>query len=145
MYKAHFPHLIDHNFKVTSPCTSRYNCFAWAAGDDTRRWDPSRFWFWPAGVPRERTVSALIQVFETLGYAECEDGREESGYEKVALYAKHEKGELVTTHAAKQILGGGWSSKLGDLEDIVHIRLEDLNGPAYGEPVQFMRRPKQEA
>ena len=144
MDKAYFPNLLDHNYTETSPCTSRYNCIAWAAGDNTRWWQPSPFCFWPAGVPRERTLSALIQAFETLGYTECKDGSMASGHEKVAIYAKYEQGELVPTHAARQLPSGGWSSKLGGWEDIFHAKLEDINSPTYGEAVRFMGRPTED-
>lgn len=65
----------------------------------------------------------------------------EEGYEKVALFARHDdEGRIAPTHAAKQLADGRWTSKLGALEDIEHMEPEDVNGPLYGTPIRFMRR-----
>ena len=97
--------------------------------------------FWPRGVSREISLPAFLDVFLTLGYEECQDADLEAGYEKVALFAKlNTSGNLEPTHAAKQLPDGRWTSKLGPLEDIEHDEVEDVSGPSYGEPVQFMRR-----
>ena len=134
------PYINSENHQITSPPTRRYNCIAWAAGFDTDWWWPEKEYFWPQGVPREVTLSAFLAAFETLGYDECQDSALEEGYEKVALFARSDgKGDLVPTHAAKQLSNGYWTSKLGSLDDIEHIKLEDINGPAYGAPVRFMR------
>lgn len=92
--------------------------------------------YWPEGLPREETLSAFVTAFEKLGYQVCDDGRLESGYEKVALYAKEGK----PTHAARQLQSGYWTSKLGRLEDIEHEDEEGVSGPVYGEPILFMKR-----
>ena len=77
----------------------------------------------------------------TLGYTECPDGALEAGHEKVVLFAlRDDGGDLVPTHAARQLADGRWTSKLGPLEDIEHTNVEDVNGPIYGVPVRFMRR-----
>ena len=60
----------------------------------------------------------------------------EAGYEKVALYAL----AGVPKHAARQLPGGGWTSKLGELDDIEHT-LEGLVGSWYGNVVQILKRP----
>ena len=136
-----FPKLHSLNHRVTSPCKNRYNCIAWAAGSADRWWWPTKFAFWPPGVPREETLSAFLAAFATLGYAECQDGAMEEGYEKVALFARHDdEGRIAPTHAAKQLADGRWTSKLGALEDIEHMEPEDVNGPLYGTPIRFMRR-----
>lgn len=31
-----FPHLAATGYRITSPATRAYNCFAWAAGEDDR-------------------------------------------------------------------------------------------------------------
>ena len=135
------PNLDSQNHRITSPCKNRYNCIAWAAGSNTQWWWPSRKGFWPRGVPREATLSAFLAAFATLGYTECPDGALEAGHEKVVLFAlRDDGGDLVPTHAARQLADGRWTSKLGRLEDIEHTNVEDVNGPIYGVPVRFMRR-----
>jgi hypothetical protein len=100
--------------------------------------------YWPPGVPRKVTLSALLEAFETLGYEKCENGSLESGYEKVALFAKSEVDRgFIPTHAARQLSNGWWTSKLGGDIDIEHRNPEDLNGSLYGIVVCFMRRAKE--
>ena len=57
--------------------------------------------------------------------------------EKIALYAR----EGVPTHAARQLPGGGWSSKLGPNVDIEYATLEAIGGGVYGEPIAVLSRP----
>jgi hypothetical protein len=102
------PGLTENNCVCTSPYKRRYNCFAWAAGDDGNWWCPLAYW--PEGVPREDTLEAFVAAFETRGYAECADSSLEDGYEKVALYAVREAGVDVPTHAARQLVDGRWTS-----------------------------------
>lgn len=85
-------------------------------------------------------MEAFHAAFRTLGYALCDDGALEAGYEKIALYAKQAGATLKPTHAARQLGDGQWTSKVGDFEDIKHVTLESLHGPQYGEVVQYMRR-----
>jgi hypothetical protein len=84
-----FPFLVPKNHVVTSPKTPRYNCIAWAAGDNQRWWwpDPDNVAYWPAGATREATVAAFIEAFGTLGYQPCINSDLEPGYQKVPLYA----------------------------------------------------------
>ena len=79
-----------------------------------------------------------MEAFRVLGYEECDDGSLEDEYQKIALYADDSG---TPTHAARQLADGAWTSKLGELADIVHATVDDVNGPLYGAPVQFMRRP----
>ena len=138
---AVFPNLTEEEYAETSPATRRYNCIAYAAGVEARKWlpDPMRIGCWPPNVARKETLDAFIQAFATLGYEPCQDGVNERGFEKVALYADSDG---VPTHAAIQRDDGAWQSKLGDCEDIEHTRLECLNSDSYGAPVQFLRRPR---
>jgi hypothetical protein len=88
-------------------------------------------------VPREVTLVAFVEAFRVLGYEECDDGSLEDGYQKIAIFADDAGNP---THAARQLPNGEWTSKLGQLEDIVHATVDDVNGPTYGTPVEFMRR-----
>lgn len=143
------PNLNDQTGRITSPISNRYNCIAWAAGDATRWWwpDPVRIalklYFWPPGVPVELTFDAFLQAFGTLGFEECSDGNPETGFEKIAIYGrqKNQSGLVEPTHAALQLKNGGWTSKLGQAEDVQHNELDGVSGPTYGAPVRFMRRP----
>lgn len=93
--------------------------------------------FWPTGVTRKVTLGAFVAAFQTKGYLPCTDGAFESGFERVVIYTDDGG---IPTHAAKQVVATGkWSSKLGQGVDIEHD-LNDLDGPLYGIPRQFLRR-----
>ncbi len=136
--EAHFPKLRETGYEITSPETREYNCIAWAA-DDTANWwwppQPGGVSYWPTQVSAACTVGAFSEAFATLGYKECADGRAETGFEKIALYAKGDK----PTHAARQLPDGRWTSKLGKLEDVEHT-LEGLSECGYGQVVLFLKR-----
>jgi len=74
-----------------------------------------------------------------LGYEPCEGQDVEPGFEKIAIYVGSDD---VPTHLARQLASGEWSSKCGQLEDIIHP-LDGLEGPppAYGTAMQILRRP----
>lgn len=134
---SEFPRLSPDNHEVTSPSTPRYNCIAWAAGDQRRWWwpDPDEVAYWPDSAPRRETIEAFVAAFGTLGYQPCDDSAFEREYSKVALYAF----EGSPTHAAHQRSDDRWSSKLGRSVDIAHA-LDALDGPLYGKAVLFLRR-----
>jgi len=139
------PDLTQTSCIETSPNSRLYNCIAWAAGNSERWWWPvgrPGISYWPKGVPREETVGAFILAFSTLGYVLCQDASLEPGIEKVALFGKVVSGQLVPTHAALQLESGEWTSKLGPFEDVTHRRLDAVNGPAYGQAVSFLARPR---
>jgi hypothetical protein len=133
-----YPNLALTEYTVTSSKSQEYNCFAWVAGDQERWWQPTPEdeFYWVPGVPMEETLSAYIQAYQTLGYVTCDNAVLEIGYEKIALYVNNEG---IPTHAAKQLLTGKWSSKLGWLEDIEH-ELEGLTGEKYGKVGQVLKR-----
>jgi hypothetical protein len=45
------------DYQVTSPKSQEYNCFAWAAEENDRWWQPipGEQFYWPEGVPQEET------------------------------------------------------------------------------------------
>jgi hypothetical protein len=137
MADLNFPRLTVDNHRKTSPATPEYNCIAWSAGDPENWWQP-RF-FWPSEVAADEFgIDVLIEAFRSLGYVLCVDDQPEPDFEKVALYGSAN----VYTHAARQLPGGWWTSKLGKAEDedIEHETPQVLAGGAYGEVVQFMKR-----
>lgn len=137
-----FPELTPENHAITSEASRLYNCVAWAAGDDRHWWWPSADpedteIYWPPTVPREETMAAFIAAFGTLGYLPCPEDLLEPGYEHVVLFTLDGK----PTHAARQLTDGRWPSKLGRSVDIAH-ELNALDGPVYGTPTVFLRRPR---
>lgn len=134
-----FPMLRGTAYQITGPADPIYNCIAWAAGATDIWWwpigDPQRV-YWPAGVPREETLDAIQSAFVALGYVNCDHAEPEPGYEKVAIFANAVR---FPTHAARQLPGGRWTSKLGQLECIEHALL-DLEGAEYGSVVLVMKR-----
>ncbi len=132
-----FPRLTRANHRVTSPATVEYNCIAWAAEDTGNWWQPGMFWIPPDWPADDFGLGALETVFRSLAYADCgQDAGLEIGYQKVALYGSG----FMYTHAARQLLSGKWTSKLGKGQDIEHDTPEDVGGGVYGEVVQVMRR-----
>lgn len=133
-----FPNLNSKGYKITSPRTTSYNCFAWATGDDKRRWEPDlQFqYYWPSDIPREFTIEAFIALFKKFGYAECKDDSLEKNYEKIAIYTNTQN---IPQHAARQLYSGKWTSKLGDFHDIEHT-LDGLEGNLYGKVKVIMKK-----
>lgn len=136
--EAVFPALGGSGSVVTSPADDRYNCVAWAAHDNERRWWPDGDSHWPEGAPCEETIAAFIAAFGELGFVSCDDPVLEVGYEKVAIYAAPDR---LPSHVARQLPSGLWTSKLGQLQDIQH-QLEDLAGAVYGSCAHFMKRSR---
>jgi hypothetical protein len=134
-----FSNLKQTQYKITSEESRWYNCIAFAAGETHRWWWPIGA-YWPEQAPRHETIESFILAFHALGYAPCDDGALEVGYEKVVIYAD-ESG--VPTHMARQLPSGMWTSKCGSLEDIEHETLEALAGfgpSEYGAVVRFFKR-----
>src|SRR5258708_35906706 len=123
--EAIFPALREAGYRITSPATPSYNCFAWA-GNDTRYWwqpVPLRGFHWPEEIPGELNMENLLRVYQMLGYNVCESRAAESDVEKIAIYAEPDG---LPTHAARQLSSGKCTSKLGELEDVEHTTLESI-------------------
>lgn len=135
---AAFPDLDLDGGVVTHPPNPAYNCVAWAAGvTDTIWWPADPDAYWPLGVADELTVDALTAALATVGYNPCTDGGHESGFEKVAIYARGG----VPTHVARQMADGRWSSKLGRDCTVGHTTPNGVEGVVYGSVVAYLRRP----
>jgi hypothetical protein len=134
-----FPGLAGSGYRITSPKDRRYNCVAWAAGEDHRWWSPDLAgrYYWPVRATRTETLKAVSEAFGTLGYVECDTDAPEDGFEKIALFADTNG---TPTHVARQLATGSWTSKLGELEDIEHD-LRALEGSEYGQVAKVMKRP----
>lgn len=140
-----FPNLHAVGYRVTSPKDVKYNCFAYAAGEMHRKWDPSMIpipgYFWPKGVERNYDPETVLHAFESVGFVQCESSDLEEGFEKIAIYYKDKE----ATHAARQDATGAWLSKLGNEEDIKHKHPHCFGGSIYGEVIFFMKRPVTES
>ena len=137
-----FPNLHSGNHRVTSEETVGkrvvYNCVAWAAVADTRKWweagdEPDHYW--PPGVLDDGSLLSYVKLFEFLGYQRCDSARREIPYEKVAIYSDADG----FTHVTYQLFFG-WTSKLGGWEDIRHKTLSALEGGDYGTVTVIMKR-----
>ena len=137
-----FPNLQTSNWHLRSPQDGNYNCFAWAACDQARRWEPSPVDYWPAKAPRTLELSSFVIAFGLDGYEPCGlDTSYEFGYQKIAIYCELWRGVKIPAHMARQdLLGRGWLSKLGDYEDILHPRLGDVESTAYGSVELILKR-----
>ena len=78
-----------------------------------------------------------MRLFAGEGFSFCDDDALEPGYEKIAIYAF--VGQF--THVARQLEDGGWTSKMGTMEDIAHPLLDSLARGYYGNVHCIMRRP----
>lgn len=138
-----FPDLARIGYSPKSEPTSVYNCIAYAADDETRRWAGFRDlgYYWPENAKEGYALECLVSAYECIGYSICEKGDLEPGFEKVALYVDT---DALWTHAAKQCQDGQWTSKLGHLEDIIHRTPEAVGGPepAYGKVACYMKRER---
>jgi hypothetical protein len=136
-----FPNLKSTGYRLTSKDTIDYNCVAYAAGDEENWWWPDKQeqQYWPPNIPREETLEAFIQAYQSINYEICQDGCLEEGFQKIAIYTDSKK---FPTHVALQLDNGKWTSKIGPNEDIEHNTLEGLYGdyPAYGSVACFMKR-----
>lgn len=116
-----------------------FNCFAWAAGETHRWWEPDekgRF-FWPEEAPREYSLAAYVKAYETLGYVSCESALHEKDFEKIAIYVDSRG---TPKHAARQLPSGRWSSKRGRDRYDTHTLLE-ISGSECGRVAMIMKRP----
>ena len=137
---AHLPQLAAEGYQITSEPDDEYNCIAYAAGETGRWWShvQGADYYWPEHASRTPSVQSLMEVFAGLGYELCADASYEPGISKIALYADRQGN---WTHAAVQLTGGEWSSKLGPDEDISHRTPESLDPGFYGSVHCLMRRP----
>jgi hypothetical protein len=142
--ESRFPKLQNGGYAIKSKRAPKYNCIAFAVGNETRwwQWMPRRTkgYYWP--IDWDNSLQSWIEVFRIHGYEPCKNADFESGIEKIAIYVDEDR---VPTHVAKQHLPSRkWISKLGKGKDIAHDTLELLAGydiDEYGKVEQIMMRP----
>jgi hypothetical protein len=138
---ARVPRLETSRHRITSPPTDRYNCVAWVYRDFERWWEPG--FYWPEYAPMpvgDEDLDAYVRLFAHAGFRECETPDFETGYLKIAIYARDGRFH----HVAKQLPSDAWSSKVGKSVDLRHEQLDALYDCAYwnkAEAVVFMKRP----
>ena len=131
-----FPNLRNEGFIVIDPPSDLYNCIAYAAEDRSRWWDHTPRRYWPSYATRSKRIESLQEVFNGLGFQECEDDSVEPGYQKIALYEDQGAWE----HASVQMPNGAWRSKMGEGPVIEHRSPSSLSGGPYGNATVYMRR-----
>jgi len=132
-----FPRLGKH-FEVIAPATVSYNCIAWSVGNRDA-------WVWPKPAGEPTTLADFDALYTHYGYKRIAglDVSRQPGLEKVVLFAvSRETGSIEITHASRQQTDGSWSSKLGSLPLIRHLKLDDVAGPTYGSPYVVYVRAK---
>lgn len=137
LWEKDFPNLGD--WKESSLPTTDYNCFAFAAGDTTRWWEPQPpgVYYWPPGVSRGYDIASVIEAYKAEGFQHCADGSLVQGREKIVFYLNRYGG---VEHVARQLPDGRWTSKMGGAEDIEHDSPQSLSGGDYGAPQCYMER-----
>lgn len=131
-----FPGLRNTNYKITSPYDISYNCIAWAANETSKWWWPSPYSYWPREVKKSLTIEVFCEAYGLLGFQLCDSFELGPHEEKVALFTKSDN---IPTHAARQLLTGRWTSKLGKNVDIEH-ELHALEGDLYGNVHTILKR-----
>jgi hypothetical protein len=117
---------------------AHYNCISHSVGTKlTYIWpDQGEQYAWPPDIDRKETVAAFIEFYRLCGFEPCSNASTEPGYEKVVIYEL----DGAVAHAALQLEDGHWTSKIGDLADIMHINLQAGGGGLNGNPVQAVKR-----
>ena len=138
MESLNFPNTKISPFILTSPKTGSYNCIAWAYGDDTKWYWPTNNYFWPEDIPFSVELDSFVKLFEKIGYKQCENEDLEEEFEKIAIYVDAQN---EPKHAARQLLDGLWTSKLGTSVDVSHT-IFAMEGGYYGDVAVFMKRKR---
>jgi len=74
-------------------------------------------------------MAGLDATYLAQGWTRAKDCKPRKGFRKVAIYCD---AAGFPTHAAKQLIGDWWESKLGQWERVVHKGTGALEGTAYG-------------
>lgn len=126
-----------------SKATARYNCIAFAAGDERHWWQGELHggrYYWPPHLRKTTDVETVSQIFTSDGFTFTGNQESEPGFEKIAIYVSLE--DLEFSHIARSD-GHIWKSKLGKGQDIHHYSLAVLEGDdadEYGIVERVLRR-----
>lgn len=142
--KKCFPKLDSGNYERVSKATARYNCVAFAAGDERHWWQAGLNggrYRWPSHVKQAYSVEAVVEIFASEGFEKTDNREIEPGWEKIAIYVS--LSDMDFSHVTMSD-GLVWKSKLGKGQDIHHYSLEVLEGDQadeYGIVDYIMKRP----
>jgi hypothetical protein len=140
-----FPKLAPENYETKSHANPRYNCMAFAIGDERHWWEHGKYGggiYWPPG--RDATLDSWIAIFRDEGFELTNNHDIEPGFEKIAIYVGLD--DFLPSHVARSD-GLVWKSKLGKRQDIYHYSLEVLEGfgNAYGIVDSVLKKPARPA
>lgn len=131
-----FPKLKGTAWRISSEQNSRYNCVAFAAGRTDRWWWPQPGGYWPEGLRSDLSLDCFRELFVSrFGFEQTDVRLLQPGFDRVAIFALDGKPK----HAARQLVTGEWTSKLGAEHDIVHPLIA-VEGALYGEVAIIFRR-----
>src|SRR5262245_58321372 len=87
--KSDFPTLGD-NFFLNSSASGRYNCIAWAVGDETKWWEPSTDprHHWPTDIPKDPSLGTITSLLKKYRFLTCASMQLSPRTEKVAIYCE---------------------------------------------------------
>lgn len=125
---AKFPKLVPGTYSRASNATARYNCMAFANGDDRHWWEPGCYGgrhYWPPNIKQHDTLESWTVLFVDNGFKPTKNREHEPGFEKIAIYV--DSTDMLPSHVAKSD-GLTWKSKLGKDQDIEHATLDVLEG-----------------
>lgn len=108
--ELNFPNLTE--YSVTHSLDKDWNCIGWSLCS------VQEGWVWPGD-----NVQDFDFLYGQHGWQPSENCLPEDGKKKIALFCKDD----VPTHAAKQVEGDWWESKLGRGPRIIH-RLNEIEG-----------------
>jgi hypothetical protein len=135
-----FPRSESAPYEVTSPEDIKYNCSRGLlarrrfAANGGLRLHPSIIGPWSPVRKQLRVSSRHSANLATWFATPANSNQVMRGWQSTLT-------KLGTpTHMARQLTSGRWTSKLGELEDIEHLTLEQLSGSDYGQAVQFLKR-----
>ena len=135
-----FPNTLNEPFLITSPPIPDYNCIAWAYGrSDVRMWPNTAYFYWPPNVTNNSNLSSFIELFKSIGYDICQDGKLELGFEKISIFELNG----IITHASRQLQNGLWTSKLGWQPNIsfdVSHTINSISNGVYGNVIIYMKK-----
>lgn len=130
-----FPGLVGTDYEITSPVSLKYNCIAWAMGDDSKWWWPDEDAFWPLDE-RSTTLESFTQMLHRTGFVIGQLPIRD-GFDSIALYVRNGR----VTHVARWLRDEYWTSKLGLDVDIRHT-LTALQGDVYGSVARVFFRER---
>lgn len=119
-----FPHM--NNFEIIGPPDNTFNCIGWALGMNNH-------FIWPG-----YNIENFDDLIDKAGGEECEDGKLEPGFTKIALFGSDLGYKTEPTHMARQLSNGKWTSKLGGNGKIIH-ELNEMEGGCYGHVIKFYK------